>query len=322
MIYRSVIKKTTLLLAVLMIAAVLIPPGYSFAETATVHGGWLILRSDPSFSASQTASYPTGTVVTITGQKGAWYSVITPDGKTGYMLGDYLKIQGGLSNETTAMVTSQNGLKVRLRTGPGTGYTVVGSYEPGTEATVLSAGKEWSKIRIGNYTGYMMSKYLSANRGDGNAADDFKPVTLPVPSDYSVWVTSKNGKGVNLRSGPSQYYASIGFYGIGTEATMVSLGNTWSYIRIGDKYGYMMTEFLSTAATSAGNAIIPVEGGAYVVSGNGKDVNLRTAPSLESKVIRTYPAGTALTVITRGDEWFFIHIGDDYGYMMNRFIRE
>ena len=317
---KRAIQRKTVLPAILLMICLLIPAIHASAETATVQGGWLILRSAPSFNGTAMASYATGTVVTITGQTGAWYAVTAPDGRTGYMLGDYLKLQSGPSDGTTAKVTSRNGLNVRLRTGPGTGYTVMGSYAPGTQVTVLSGGKDWCKVRIGQYTGYMMSKYLTTGQS-GGTNQEFRPVNLPVPDEYSVWVTSKNGKGVNLRSGPSLYYASIGFYGVGTQATMISLGGTWSYIRLGDKYGYMMTQFLTTTAPSGGGTV-PVQGEARVVSGNGKDVNLRTTPQLSSRVIRSYPVGTPLTIITRGDQWYFIHIGEDYGYMMKSFISE
>ena len=93
----------TLLLAVIPFAA--------FAnQTGTVRGGWLILRGSPSFTGAIISSYPSGTVVTITGQSGSWYSVIAPDGLTGYMLGDYLQIGGGsVPSGTTAYVTSANG---------------------------------------------------------------------------------------------------------------------------------------------------------------------------------------------------------------------
>ena len=83
----------------------------------------------------------------------------------------------------------------------------------------------------------------------------------------------------------------------------------------------MMTKFLTTTMPS-GSGTIPVQGEARVISGNGKDVNLRTLPQVSSKVIRSYPVGTPLTIITRGEEGYFIHIGDDYGYMMKNFIQE
>ena len=287
-------------------------------QTGTVFGGWLILRSAPSFSGAIKSSYPTGTVVTITGQNGSWYAVKTPDGLTGYMLGSYLKVTGSSTpSGSVAWVTSTNGLNVRLRTGPGTGYSILASYAPGTQCTILQAGNNWCRIQIGNYTGYMMSRYLT-NTDPGTVPT---PEPAPIPGGYTVWVTSRNGKGVNLRSGPSKSYAAIGFYSVGTAATMISTGATWSYIQVGNRTGYMMSQFLTSVAPAPSPAPVPV-GGAYVISGNGKNVNLRTGPSKGYKVIRSYAVGTPLTVITRGSEWYFVHIGGVYGYMMQSFICE
>ena len=85
----------------------------------------------------------------------------------------------------------------------------------------------------------------------------------------------------------------------------------------------MMTKFLTTTENQGGGGgeIVP-QGTAYVVSGNGKSVNLRTAASQNSSVIRAYPVGTQLTILTKGETWYFVHIGNDYGYMMKKFISE
>ena len=92
-------KLCTILLLILIITATsVLPAGYAMADTGVVKGGWLILRSDPSFSGTIKSSYPSGTTVTITGQVGSWYAVKTPDGKTGYMLGDYLQTGNGNNN--------------------------------------------------------------------------------------------------------------------------------------------------------------------------------------------------------------------------------
>ena len=318
---KAFIKAGALVLAA-AILCMMMPMRTAVAEqTGKVFGGWLILRSAPSFSGAIKSSYPTGTVVTITGQNGAWYAVKTPDGLTGYMLGTYLKVSGSSTpSGSTAWVTSANGLNVRLRTGPGTGYTILASYAPGTKCTVISAGSNWSRIQIGSYTGYMMSKYLtSTDPGSGTSP---VPAPVPTPGGYTVWVTSQNGKGVNLRSGPSKSYSAIGFYGVGTAATMISAGAQWSYIQVGNRTGYMMSQFL----TSSAPAPVPVPptpvGGAYVVSGNGKSVNLRTGPGKNYPVIRSYAVGTPLTIITKGADWCFIHISGSYGYMMTAFIHD
>ena len=302
-------------LTVIVMLTTLLVSGTALAEkTGVVVGGWLILRDAPSFSGNIRSSYPTGTVVKITGQTGAWYAVTAPDGLKGYMYGDYLRIQGGGSVPTgTAYVTSANGLNVRLRTGPGTGYSIIASYAPGTKCTILSSGSNWSRIQIGSVTGYMMTKFLTKS-----PSPQPQPQPQPDPgTEYEVFVTSRNGKGVNLRSGPSKAYSSIGFYSVGTSAWMITRGSTWSYIRIGNRYGYMMTEFLTTVAPAP---TPPIVGASYVVSANGRSVNLRRGPSTAYGIIKTFRVGTRLSIITRGTDWYFIQIEGYYGYMMRQFI--
>lgn len=313
-------QSVSLIITILLVMSVLLQTGGALAEqTGVVKGGWLILRATPSFSGAIRSSYPTGTKVTISGQVGSWYAVIAPDGLAGYMLGDYLQIDGGGGStpvESTAYVTSRNGLNVRLRSGPGKGYSILASYAPGTECRILSAGQNWCRIQIGSFTGYLMTQYLTNQRVTP------QPVPVPTPSgEYTVYVTSSNGKGVNLRSGPGKGYTSIGFYSVGTEAWMVSRGATWSYIRVGDRYGYMMTKFLTETQPSP-TPIPPYYDGAYVVSANGRNVNLRAAPSKNSKIIKSFPVGTRLTIITYGADWYFIQINGYYGYMMRQFIYE
>ena len=137
-------------------------------------------------------------------------------------------------------------------------------------------------------------------------------------------MTSRNGKGVNLRSGPDKAYSSIGFYSVGTPATMVTKGKTWSYILIGNRYGYMMTQYLTSKMPTP---VIPDDdepdvpsSSAHVVSANGRNVNLRAAPTTASAVIKSFKVGTPVSVITRGNDWYFVQINGYYGYMMRQFI--
>ena len=64
----------------------------------------------------------------------------------------------------------------------------------------------------------------------------------------------------------------------------------------------------------------PIIDSAYVVSANGRNVNLRSAPTTAGKIIKSFRVGTRLNIITRGRDWYFIQIGGYYGYMMKQFI--
>ncbi len=224
-------------LAVLLVAVMLmsILPATSMAASyATVVGGWLRLRSAPNFNATTITSYYTGTQVQILSSSGGWYKVQTPDGRTGYMYGDYLRVGGSIPSEGTAYVTSYNGYGVRLRTGPGTGYRIIRTYAVGTPVTVLERGTYWSRISIGGTVGYMMSQFLhfgSDYPDDGN-----------VLCYATIW--SSNGYGVRLRTGPSKSYSKIGVYSVGTKVAVLQKGAVWDRIRVGSRVGWMMNEFL------------------------------------------------------------------------------
>ena len=193
-----------LLALVLLLGVMPAPKAQAGPATATVKGGWLRLRDGASFDAETIASYYTGTRVTVLGTSGAWYHVTAPDGLTGYMYGSYLTVgSSGASENITAYVTSRNGKGVRLRSGPSTAYGVIGLYSVGTQLTILSSGTYWHYVKIGSQRGYMMAEFVTT-KAPGSAAD------------YTAYVTSANGRGVNLRQGPSTGYGAIGSYAVGT----------------------------------------------------------------------------------------------------------
>ena len=244
-------RLTAMLLTLALVFSLMAVPAAHAATyaTATVKGGWLRLRAEPSLWAETISAYYTGTNVTILGGSGQWYHVSTPDGKTGYMHSDYLTITGSitggqLDENTQAYVTSQNGKSVRMRTGPSTSYSIIASYPVGTPVTILISGDDWCKVRINGRTGYMMTEFLTTT-GSGSAV-----------TGATAYVTSANGLSVNVRSGPGKMYGAIASYAVGTKVSVLEWGKTWSKIRVNNVTGYMMTEFLTTSAPSVVTGVV------------------------------------------------------------------
>ena len=229
---------STLLVAVMLLGLV---PAASTAATqyASVTGGWLRLRSAPNYNASTITSYYTGTQVEVLGTSGKWYHVQTPDGRTGYMHGDYL-VLGGVApslkpDGSTAYVTSRNGYGVRLRRGPSTSYGIIRTYAVGTPVTVLERGTYWCRISVNGTVGYMMSQFLNFTGSGGGDSSN-------VVCYATIW--SRNGYGVRLRTGPGKGYSKIGVYDVGTTVAVLEKGSVWDRIRVGSRVGWMMNEFL------------------------------------------------------------------------------
>lgn len=229
-------KRITIIgLVVVLLMSMLLISTASATTYGTVTGGWLRLRSGPSFSSTIYKSYYTGTVVEILDTSGSWYQVKTPDGYTGYMYSSYVTLGGG-GTGYTAYVTSSNGLGVRLRSGPSKGYRVLAVYSVGTQVTVLQTGILWSRIQVGSTVGYMMSEFLTTTPG---------PIPTTSPSGDMATVRSDNGYGVRLRSGPGTGYSIIGLYSVGTRVSVITRGTDWDYIQVGSRLGYMMNYYLT-----------------------------------------------------------------------------
>ena len=316
------------LLAALVLLMTALPIS-AMAETAVVKDGWLRLRSAPTTESTHIKSYFTGTVVTILGTSGAWTHVRTPDGNTGYMLSEFL-VKGSQptaapkqATGVTRYVTSANGRSVNLRRGAGYGYGVIWQYPVGTKVTVTGTSGEWSSVSIpgDGRTGWMLSSCLSE-------------VQMSAPTgkveNTTMYITSKNGRSVNLRAQASTTARVIAAYAVNTKVTVLNRGATWSYISVGNQLGYMMTQFLTTTKPArvtnpTTTTVTPAKNAtdnyvAYVKSGNARPINFRSGPGTKYAIIGSAPTGTQLTVVKKGNIWSFIRIGTVYGYMMTQFI--
>ncbi len=117
----------------------------------------LRLRSGPS-SSYKTLDYGSNKeVVVVLGKSGSWYKVIY-NLQTGYMHSDYLKV---LTREDAELgYASFNGEGVKVRSGPGTNYSILTQGSKGSKAYIIGLNNTWFKVIYGNKIGYVRSDYL------------------------------------------------------------------------------------------------------------------------------------------------------------------
>ena len=197
---------------------------------------------------------------------------------------------------------------LRLRDGASQNANTVSAYYTGTTVTILGGAGEWYHVLAPDgKTGYMNANYLTITGSiTGGQLDE----------NTAAMVKSANGKPVRLRSGPSVNYSIIASYKVGTPLTVLTTGDAWSKIRINGRTGYMMNEFidvLDESYTAGGYT-------AYVVSGNGKTVVLRSGPSKQYEVLASYKVGQKAMVLEYGSTWCKVNINGLDGYMMSEFL--
>ncbi len=201
------------------------------------NGGYVNLRSGPSLESSVVTRVTSGSTVYVQQNYNGWCYVQASIGGTtvyGYMYETFL--DSGLS---TATVTTRNGGKVNVRSGPGSSYSSLGKLASGTQVSVLLKGNGWYKIAANGLEGFMSTQYLS---GTGSTLGSNTGST----SATTAWVNNpKSTQVLNLRERPSQSARSIGQYRNGTKVKVVRRDSSWCEVYVGTRHGYMMTRYLS-----------------------------------------------------------------------------
>ena len=158
--------------------------------TGTIDGSYVRMRSGASTSSSILGTYNSGTTMTVTGVSGAWYKV-NYNGTDGYVHSDYVSLSGVTSSGGSASGSngSVKGSDVRMRSGPGTNYSILGTYQNGTPLTVTGESGNWYKV---SYSGK-----------DGYVSKDYMTTTKPSSGGSTSQTGYIKGTGVRMRSGAS-----------------------------------------------------------------------------------------------------------------------
>ena len=203
------------------------------------NGGYVNLRRGPALSYDVVMRVTSGSTVYIQNSDYEWnyvYTYVSGAPVYGYMHESFIS-----SGTTTAVVTTKNGGRVNLRSGPSSSYGSVTTLPSGTRLNVLRKGSGWYKVYAGGYAGYMSTQYIS---GSGSTVGSNTGGTT-TSSTVAYVNNPKSTQVLNLRESPSQSARSIGQYRNGTKVKVVSKGSTWCEVYVGTRHGYMMTRYLS-----------------------------------------------------------------------------
>ena len=304
-------KLFLLLLTTLMIcaSAVALADTYRFGTVANSNS--VNLRQGASKSTAKLGSYTRGTWLRILEDYGDWYKVKGPDGKTGYMMKDYIYISAGAKG-VIGIVDVKDSLNLRSKAGGG---SIIGSYPDGVPCILLSENGDWYHVSVDGKAGYFSADYIEKKY-------------MAYSTDVAT-VVNPNGKNVNLRKGPGTDYSVVKSVKNGSFVMILQEGDGWWKISVAGTVGYMMTDYLqdgivSASSGSSSSSSGSTSSGAVSSSGyalvNTNRLHLRKAASKSARSLGTYPRATYVTILERGDTWCKVQVEGTTGYMMSEYL--
>lgn len=308
-------KKLLAILLIMILLTGCIAPVSALAETLTGTlrmpnaGGSLHLRSKASKLSASAGFVQDGDALRIEIDDAArdnedelWVKVkVARTGKTGYIKTKYIERGFG-----PFVYVNPEGGSLKVRSGPGTSYSIAGYVAHRESISVISRGETWSKITVARTgkTGYIKTKYIfgytTGVTVPPTATDSTPAVTMPTQYDAASVMTRTAFGVVNVRKGAGTNYASVTRLGRGEKLAVTGkLGDWYKVQTAAGKVGYIRADYvsfgLSTKTTGA--------------------VNFRTGPGTGYSIIRELKQNTSVTVHSVDGRWAKVTYGGRTGYL-------
>lgn len=265
----------------------------------------LNLRKSAGTSSTILMTMPKGAAVIVLSTSNGWSKVVYND-TIGYASKDYLKSDSSVSGKFgTGTIT---GSDVRMRSGAGTNYSIVGTYDKGTKMTVTGAKGSWYAVKYNGKTGYVRYDYMSISAPSKSTSSSSS--SSSTSTTYTGVIT---GSDVRMRKGAGTSYSIVGTYAKGTKMTITGSQKGWYKVSYNGKTGYVSADYMrlypKTAYSSSKTGTVSESG-----------VRLRMGPSTSFTTVTTISNGTKVKITGIYGSWYEVTVNGKYGYMYKSMI--
>lgn len=327
-------------IASVMIGSTLIVP--AFAESATVTGNGVNFRVGPGMNYYSIGTLDSGTSVEVTDRSnGSWYAV-SYGGYNGFISAAYLSLGESYSPAlpSSSPVYSTAGLElghvnamyVRFRSGPGSGYSVLGEYNKGKELSIVGSADGWTACIIDGQLGYIYDGYVTkgsststgTSSSNGGGVNFITPVASTQPSYGLPQPDESTGGSYNNGSN-----SGVSF--IRPDATPAPVQTTVPTATPAPVQTPVQTPVPTTAplpspvttptSTPAPQQTSNVPSNAQPGYIKGTYVRFRSGPGTNYSIINTYNTGKQLYVTGNpGNGWYQCVIDNVSGYVHGNYV--
>lgn len=314
----------------------------------------LNLRKSASSNADTLGKYYNGTVVALLSEVKNGWAKVKIGNLEGYMESKYLSVDAQIGSVASAMptvtVSNANGKRLNLREKQSDKSNSLGLYNNGTQVQVLGLSETWYHVQVDGKVGFMMAGYMTpklqyhittggsggsgSTGGSGNTSGgsssggawsgptgSHKIAQWPIPIIEYVGIVNNPvaTDRLHLRTEPKESAPSLGKYYNGVQLIINSDHGDWTYVAVGNLYGYMKTEFLSISQAVAPASAMPIM---TVSNPNAAgNLHLREKQSTNSKSLGLYDNGTQVILMGFNDEWAHVIVDGQTGFMLGKYLK-
>lgn len=294
-------KFSLLLLSLILIFGAFLPQGKSHAASGSIiiSTDTVNVRGGPGLSYPLVKVANRGEKYSIVKEKDDWIEIQLSFGKTGWVVNwlvtkenEQKTANAASSSGSESTVAKANTDQLRVRSGPGTSFRIVGFLNKGQEVKVLDYNENWYKI--------------TSTFGEGWVAKEFLDLKTGQPESKSSATSSKdtgvvNGDTLNVRKEPSSSSTIIGKLTKGTNVTIYAKQNKWYEIGFGNIRGWVNSEFIDIQAGSTMDK--QEKSSSFIGTVTANSLSVRSGASLNAGIIGSVTKGQSFTIVDESNNW-------------------
>ncbi|MDZ7330997.1 MAG: SH3 domain-containing protein [candidate division KSB1 bacterium] len=251
------------------------------------------IKHGPSINYETAATVEKGTRLTVLSQRGDWYQVRTPQGKTGWIYKDFIVQSTTIASEAAPITVDEAPLyyvantDCNIRQGPGTNNPILTRVKKGTILVRVGQLNEWFRVRLPDQRiGWVREDLV-----------DYAPNVL-ITVDQS-----------NIRRGPSTDFLIQSTVPKGTPLVKITEQDGWSKVYLPNgETGWIRNDLgVDTEQTLFTN----------------QDCNVRDGPGTNYAIIERLRAGTPVIRVDKKNEWYQVRLPSRrMGWIREDLLRE
>lgn len=315
-------KLSFLLLSIILIFGAFLPQGKITAATGsvTVSSDTVNVRSGPGLSYPLVKVAKRGEKFSIVKEKGDWIEIELSFGQTGWVV-NWLVIKDNQQKSTTSTaskssketIAKANTDQLRIRSGPGTSFPIVGFLNKGQEVIVLDQNENWVKISSRFGEGWVTKEFLVVIT---------EQLSQQKPAGKQAGVGVINADTLNVRKEPSTTGAVIGKLTKGTSVSIYSKQKNWVEIGFSSLKGWVSGEFVDSD-TNAGKADIAKDSSNKKGTVTANSLSVRSGSTLNASIIGTVSMGESFTILEENNNWAKIEYkSGKFGWVAGWYLNE
>lgn len=289
-------------------------------QSATIKNGPLNVRSGPGTGYKKVGTVAKGKTIKVltktTNSKGeVWYKYQYSSSKKGYVLAKYVTLKSSYTLKTLKRkATIKNG-PLNVRSGPGTGYSVLGTVKKGATISVkkkatLKSGAVWYQFSYNGKTGYVLAKYVKLTNIVSETSMNRKAVV--------------NANTLAVRSGPGSSNSKLGTLSKNKEiyvnqVVTLASGKKWYRFKYNSKTAYVSGDYLKITEI--------IEESSFEKSATIKDgpLNVRSGPGTGYSKLGTIAKNKTVSLLkkietTSGTWYTYQYSKSKVGYLSGTYL--